>query len=56
MHTQYSARSSIVVYTRGGVICAESLHFSDFHSLDFHAITFERRIFTKIAIFKIKPV
>ena len=56
MHTQYSARSSIVVYVRGGVIGAEGFHFSDFHLLGFHAITFERSILTKIVTFKIKPV
>ena len=29
--SQNSARSSIVVYARDGVICAEGLHFSAFH-------------------------
>ena len=32
-YPQYSARSSIVVYARGGVICAEGLHFSAFQFL-----------------------
>ena len=32
-HPQYSARFFIVVYARGGVICAEGLHFSAFHNI-----------------------
>ena len=33
-HLQNSARSSIVVYAHGGLICAEGLHFSAFHFME----------------------